>query len=347
MSEALLFVAGAVLAWALVFGMRQWAPRLRLLDVPNERSIHKDPTPLGGGAAIVAVTAAGIAVAAAFGTRPEWPAFAGYLAGALLIAAMSLLDDFHALPAGPRLAAQFVSAALMVLGLASQPGFLLSPVPAALGWVIALIWTVGLTNAYNFMDGVDGLAATQGLVAGLGWAARAALDHVPWLSLLGLLLAAACAGFLVHNWSPAKIFMGDAGSAFLGFTFAFMTLALLHRSPQVALVGALMLWPFLFDTLFTMIRRARRGENLLVAHHSHLYQRLVLAGWRHTSVTVLYGFLSLITLGIGIAWLVTAAAAAAFFLIATSLLLPLALWLLVVRAERQVGRAPSHSPHKA
>ena len=327
--------------------MRQWAPRLQLLDVPNERSIHKDATPLGGGAAIVAVTAAGIAVAAAFGTRPEWPAFGGYIAGALLIAAVSLLDDFHALPAVGRLAVQFAAAAVMVLGLANQSELVTSPIPAALGLGIALIWSVGLTNAYNFMDGVDGLAATQGLVAGFGWTALAALNHEPWLSLLGLLLAAGCVGFLVHNWSPAKIFMGDVGSAFLGFTFAFITLAELRRSPQVALVGALMLWPFLFDTLFTMIRRARRRENLLVAHRSHLYQRLVLAGWRHASVTVLYGFLSLITLSLGVAWLLTATLTAALFLIAVSLLLPLALWLVVIRAERQMSRTPSQSPYKA
>jgi UDP-N-acetylmuramyl pentapeptide phosphotransferase/UDP-N-acetylglucosamine-1-phosphate transferase len=345
--ETLLFLACAVLAWALVLGMRRWALRLGLLDVPNERSIHKETTPLGGGAAIVAVTAVGIAVGTAFGTRPEWPAFGGYLAGALLIAAVSLFDDFRALPAAARLAIQFAAAALMILGLVGPPGLVLSPIPIVLGWGIALIWSVGLTNAYNFMDGVDGLAATQGLVAGLGWTALAALNHEPWLSLLGLLLAAGCAGFLVHNWSPAKIFMGDAGSAFLGFTFAFITLAALRRSPQVALVGALMLWPFLFDTLFTMIRRAKRGENLLVAHRSHLYQRLVLAGWRHASVTVLYGFLSLITLSIGVAWLLTATVTSAFFLIATSLLLPLALWLLVIRAERQVSRTPSQTPYKA
>jgi len=345
--ETLLFLACAALAWALVLGMRRWALRLRLLDVPNERSIHKETTPLGGGAAIVAVTAVGIAVGMAFGRRPEWPAFGGYLAGALLIAAVSLLDDFRALPAAARLAIQFAAAALMILGLAGPPGLTLSPIPVALGWGIALIWSVGLTNAYNFMDGVDGLAATQGLVAGLGWTALAALNHEPWLSLLGLLLAAGCAGFLVHNWPPATIFMGDVGSAFLGFTFAFITLAELRRSPQVALVGALMLWPFLFDTLFTMLRRVRRGENLLVAHRSHVYQRLVLAGWRHASVTVLYGFLSLITLCLGVAWLLMASVTAAFFLIAVSLLLPLALWLLPIRAERQMSRTPSQRPHEA
>lgn len=347
MSEAFLALACAVVAWTLVLGMRQWAPRLRLLDVPNDRSMHKHATARGGGAAIVAVTAVGIAAGAALGTRPEWPAFGGYLAGALLIATVSLLDDFHALPAGVRLAIQCAAAALMVLGLASQPGFVLSPIPMMLGWGIALIWSVGLTNAYNFMDGIDGLAATQGLVAGLGWTALAALNHETWLSLLGLLLAAGCAGFLIHNWPPAKIFMGDVGSAFLGFTFAFMTLAELRRSPQVALVGALMLWPFIFDALFTMLRRAAHRENLLVAHRSHFYQRLVLAGWRQASVTLLYGFLSLITLSVGVTWLLTASVTAAFLLIAVSLLLPLAVWLLVIRAERQMSGTPSERPYEA
>jgi UDP-N-acetylmuramyl pentapeptide phosphotransferase/UDP-N-acetylglucosamine-1-phosphate transferase len=121
--------------------------------------------------------------------------------------------------------------------------------------------------------------------------------------------AAGCAGFLVRNWPPAKIFMGDVGSAFLGFTFAFITLAAVGQTPQLAIAGAFLLWPFIFDATFTIIRRMMRGENLLIAHRSHIYQRLVLAGWRHSSVTLLYGTLSLVALAFGALWLWSMASA--------------------------------------
>jgi UDP-N-acetylmuramyl pentapeptide phosphotransferase/UDP-N-acetylglucosamine-1-phosphate transferase len=307
--DAALFVGGSILAWALTLGIERWAVRLRLLDVPNARSMHRKVTPRGGGAAIVVVTLIGVGVAAAFGMRPEWPAFAGYLGGALVIVSVSLADDFLTLPSLLRLAAHVIGAAIMVAGLQlgsqgivggqSGPAWLVVPA--------ALLWTVGLTNAYNFMDGIDGIAATQGLVAGLGWAALGSVSDQAWLAVLGLSAAAGCAGFLVRNWPPAKIFMGDVGSAFLGFTFAFMTLAAMRQTPQLAVAGAFLLWPFVFDTTFTIIRRMMRAENLLIAHRSHIYQRLVLAGWHQSSVTLLYGLLSLDALAVGYLWNIASA----------------------------------------
>ena len=137
------------------------------------------------------------------------------------------------------------------------------------------------------MDGIDGIAAGQAITAGLGWAI------VGWLAddlrpmLLGGLLTATSAGFLVHNWSPASIFMGDIGSAFLGYCFA--TLGLLGGGGgSGALIGILLVWPFVFDTAFTFCVRLRRRENIFKAHRSHLYQRLVLTGLSHRAVTLLY-----------------------------------------------------------
>jgi UDP-N-acetylmuramyl pentapeptide phosphotransferase/UDP-N-acetylglucosamine-1-phosphate transferase len=309
--DAALFVGALILAWALTLGIERRAVRLRLLDVPNPRSMHKKVTPRGGGAAIVAVTLIGVAVAAAFGVRPEWPALGGYLGGVLVIVAVSLADDFLTLPSGLRLAAQVISAAIMVAGLELGSQGIVGG-QSGLAWLIlpaAIVWTVGLTNAYNFMDGIDGIAATQGLVAGLGWCVLGSISHQTWLAVLGLSAAAGCAGFLVRNWPPAKIFMGDVGSAFLGFTFGFMTLAALRQTPQLAVAGALLLWPFVFDTSFTIIRRMMRGENLLIAHRSHIYQRLVLAGWHQYSVTLLYGLLSLVALALGALWLWSIASA--------------------------------------
>jgi UDP-N-acetylmuramyl pentapeptide phosphotransferase/UDP-N-acetylglucosamine-1-phosphate transferase len=338
MFEALLFVAGTGLAWLLVYGMLRWAWRLRLLDVPNERSLHTHATPRGGGAAIAAICLVGISLGAAFGIRPDSLAFGGYLAGALLIVAVSLVDDVSQLSAGIRLTAHLIAAALMVAGLGFTPPF--GGGPTWIAWLEfggALLWTVGLTNAYNFMDGIDGMAACQAVVAGLCWTLLGALIDLPWLVLLGLLIAASSTGFLVHNWPPAKIFMGDVGSAFLGFTFAFMPLAEVHKMPRVSLVGALLFLPFIFDTVLTMVRRFLLGENIFLAHRSHLYQRLVLAGWSQASVTLSFGLSALVMAGLGTLWLVADSRAVSYSLILAVVLVPAGLWILVVRAERHAA----------
>lgn len=339
MFDLVFFLSGAALGWALVLGMRRWVGHRRLLDVPNERSMHSLETPRGGGAAIVAVSVIGLGVGAIAGIRPEWPAIGGCLGGALLIVGVSLVDDLSRLASGIRLAFHFSGAAVMVAGLGIGLGSnVLTGGATAFVWLVpvaALLWTVGMTNAYNFMDGIDGLAATEAVVAGLGWTLLGTVTHLPWLALLGLLVAASSTGFLVHNWPPAKIFMGDVGSAFLGFTFAFMALAELRQNPQAAFVGALVLWPFIFDTAFTMVRRFLRGENIFLAHRSHLYQRLVLAGWQQASVTSLYGLFALVTFALGFMWLVFNSAMLGYLLIAVFVLLPLGLWVLVVRTERR------------
>jgi len=347
MTDAVLFVSASILAWALVLGIRRWAVPLRLLDQPTQRSMHSQVTPRGGGIAIVAVTLIGLAVVANFGTLADWPAFGGYLAGAMLIVAVSLVDDFRPLPAGLRLAAQVIAAAFVAAGFISQSGLL---VPAGHSVTISivigagLLWIVGLTNAYNFMDGIDGLAATQGVVAGLGWAILGRATDQSSLAYLGLFVAAGCTGFLVYNWPPAKIFMGDVGSAFLGFTFAFITLASVRQLPRVAVVGLLLIWPFIFDTTLTLVRRLMRGENLLIAHRSHLYQRLVLAGWRQASVTLLYAVLALVAFALGALWLVTGSAVAAYSVIAALVILSLGLLAVVIRAEHRVSRPADPRP---
>lgn len=338
MFEAILFIAAAVLGWVLVLGFRRFAGALGLIDVPNRRSMHALATPRGGGGAIVVISLVGLVVAVVLGARPEPLVLAGYLAGALIIVAVSLADDVWRLPSGIRLGVHFLSAILVVGGIVLGSRLVASG-DASLSWLLlagAILWMVGMTNAYNFMDGIDGLASTQAIVAGLGWLVLGAITHERWLELLGLLLAAASTGFLIHNWWPAKIFMGDVGSAFLGFTFAFMALATLRRTPQVALVGGLLLWPFLFDTAFTMVRRFLRGENIFLAHRSHLYQRLVLAGWSQATVTSLYGLFAVSIFAVGAAWLLTNSSALGYLLIGVVFLLPLGLWMLVVLAERQV-----------
>jgi UDP-N-acetylmuramyl pentapeptide phosphotransferase/UDP-N-acetylglucosamine-1-phosphate transferase len=300
--------------------------------------MHALATPRGGGAAIVVISVVGLAAAAVLGARPEPPVLAGYLTGALIIVAVSLADDVWRLPSGIRLGVHLLGAILVVGGIVLGSR-LMAFGDASLSWLLlaaAILWMVGMTNAYNFMDGIDGLASTQAIVAGLGWLVLGAISHEYWLELLGLFLAATSTGFLIHNWWPAKIFMGDVGSAFLGFTFAFMALAALRHTPQVALVGGLLLWPFLFDTVFTMVRRFLGGENIFLAHRSHLYQRLVLAGWNQAAVTSLYGLFTVGIFAMGAAWLLTNSAVLGYVLIGVVCLLPLGLLMLVVLAERQV-----------
>src|SRR5262249_32393129 len=160
--------------------------------------------------------------------------------------------------------------------------------------VLTTFWIVLLTNAFNFMDGIDGIAGAQALVAGIGWTIVALLAGSHDIAALSLLVAGASCGFLLHNWEPAKVFMGDAGSGFFGFLFA--ALPLLAPAGRVSLLGCglLLMWALVFDTGFTLIRRASRFENVLAAHRSHIYQRLVLTGCSHRHVTLVYAGLALL-----------------------------------------------------
>ena len=202
---------------------------------------------------------------------------------------------------------------------------------------MAVVWGVGLTNAYNFMDGIDGIAGAQAVVAGAVWGVAGAWLGVPSVAFVGACVAAATLGFLVHNRPPARIFMGDVGSATLGFAFAALPLV---ATPSVAPVVAgrlplfalLTVWPFVYDAVATFGQRLARGENVLAAHRSHRYQRLVIAGWRHGAVSAAYAALALASALAGLRWLVagdgwTAAAGLA--------LTPLVLAALVRRAERR------------
>ena len=249
------------------------------------------PTPRLGGLGIVAAVVASIGLGLALGL--DAMRLLPLLAVAAVVAGLSLIDDLRGLPALVRLVVHAAAAAVVVGGigafveirvapdplLSPSGGLLLSP---ALGAAVTAAWIVGFVNAFNFMDGIDGIAALQAVIAGLAWAAIGWLLDEPALALLGVAVAAACVGFLAHNWSPASIFMGDVGSAFLGFLLAAGALA--TRPPRSLLVPTVLtVWPFVFDTSLTLARRVRRRENLLAAHRSHLYQRLDagrLVAWR-------------------------------------------------------------------
>ncbi len=208
---------------------------------------------------------------------------------------VGLCDDRFGLPPLARLGVQFVVATGFV---SCAGGIDRLPLPPPLdmpldplGTTVSVLWIVAVVNFYNFMDGIDGLAGLQALITGAGIAV-AGFD--PFASYLGTALAGAAAGFLVFNWSPASIFLGDAGSGVLGFTLA----ALPFLAPRESRAGilslvALSLWFFLADATFTLLKRIARGARLHEAHREHLYQRLVISGLSHSRVSAGLGLAAL------------------------------------------------------
>jgi Fuc2NAc and GlcNAc transferase len=270
---------------AVVHVIERWARALGLIDLPNARSSHVEPRPRGGGLGIVAGVVAALALMAAFGDAPSASTFI-VLAGALFVAASGLWDDVRGLGVGPRLVVQ-TAAAVWVVAMCGGVDRLPLPAPADLplgvaGIALAVVWIVAVTNFFNFMDGADGLAGGQGLVT------LAALAVVLWpdgVAFVALASAVATTAFLLRNWAPARIFMGDVGSAFLGFLLAALPFATPSATrPDVVFVVGISLSLFLFDPVVTLIARTRRGEPIGVAHREHLYQRLIVPGRPHGRV---------------------------------------------------------------
>ena len=301
MTELLIFGLALVATYIGVEAFRRWSLSKGLLDVPNDRSSHESPTPRGGGLVIVAVSLLCYAFIAHFATNNfKW----SYLASALLVALISWLDDLYSISFVLRLFVHSIAAGILIWGVGfSQeiyiPGFSTTFNVGNLGAVISFLWIVWMINAYNFMDGIDGLAGSQAILAGFGWLISGYIMGNSSAYLFGGVIAFSSIGFLIHNWSPAKVFMGDVGSAFLGFTFAAIPLMAEmekpEKSPLLLFAGVSFVWFFLFDTVFTFIRRALRGEKVWKAHREHLYQQMVIRGTPHSFVTFVYvGFTALV-----------------------------------------------------
>ncbi len=298
LSMTVFFVAiGAmVCSYGVTSLVLRWAGRVHLQDVPNERSMHTRVTPRGGGIGIVLITLTGLGISYPFEGGWTPVVFTGFFVGALITAAISLWDDTKPLSPKLRLAIQILVAAGTVwssgfatsLHLSALPGWNLT-LPAA---IVGVLWMVGFTNAYNFMDGIDGIAGLQGVVAGLGWALIGWHTGLPQLTFVGVLLGSASLGFLGQNWHPARIFMGDVGSTFLGFSFAALALIAGAKNPWLFVGGVLLVFPFVFDSSFTFLRRLIGGEDVFQSHRKHIYQRMVTAGLSHDVVASLFGLLS-------------------------------------------------------
>lgn len=323
MGTLLAFAVIAVLSGLGVGAMRRFAHAHSILDVPNERSSHTRSVPRGGGVPIVVFTIAGtwLLVTIKYGNASR--ALTVYTLAAILIAIISGLDDLYSISNVIRFSVHSIAAALVIYGLGYLP---LRNIVGGSPWfidslsiVITFLWLVGLTNAYNFMDGIDGIAGSQAVIAGLGWAILGEMTNQGLVMALGLVVAASSLGFLLHNWSPARIFMGDVASAFLGFTLATLPLIFNAQSIQsnrglrVPFFGLVLVWPFVFDATITFFRRLFKGERVFSAHRSHLYQRLVIAGRTHQFVTVLYSMLAAAGAILALLWIAGVRSSAAVF----------------------------------
>jgi len=286
----------AVMSWTLTGCLRRYALAKNLIDMPNARSSHSVPTPRGGGVAIVASFLTILPILNALDLLSTSVCLALWGAGAA-VAIIGFLDDHGHVGARWRLLVHFGSALWGLYWLGGLPTLTIFGYGLDFGWfghVCAAVYIVWVLNLYNFMDGIDGLAGIEAITVCCGGALMAWLvmpDSAAWMS--PIVLASAVSGFLVWNFPPARIFMGDAGSGFLGIMLALL-------SVQAAWVDARLLWAwlillgvFIVDATVTLCRRVLRGEKFYVAHHSHAYQYASRLRGAHRPVTLAIGAINI------------------------------------------------------
>lgn len=258
----------ALISFALATFAVGWLSRRRLaLDQPNARSLHDAPVPRTGGLGLILGTAAGWAIAAASLPWPVW-------LGLALVIGVSLADDLRGVPAALRLLVHLIAA--MAAAWAVLDAGTSAPVV-----LLAALATAWMCNLYNFMDGSDGLAGGMALIGFLAYAAAAWFTGNHQFGLLNLAVAAAAGGFLVHNFHPARIFLGDSGAVPLGFIAAVFGMAGWHGGHWSWWFPLLVFSPFIVDASVTLARRLFSGVRVWEAHRDHYYQRLVQLGLGH------------------------------------------------------------------
>lgn len=300
----LLLPAALLCAFLMTAKLRAYAVSNHLIDVPNSRSSHSVPTPRGGGVSIVLSFTMFLPLLLVGNSISSAYVFA-LLGAGLLVAVIGFLDDHGHIAARWRLLGHFIAASWSLYWVGGVPsltvlGFQLNFV--YIGYVVAAFYVVWMLNLYNFMDGIDGLASIQAVTVCLG----AALLY--WVTgfneLVGppLLLAFATLGFLYWNFPPARIFMGDAGSGFLGVILAIFSLQAAAVFQNFLWGWLILLGVFIVDATFTLIRRLLRGDKIYEAHRSHAYQYASREVGRHLPVSLAIGGLNIIWL-LPMAWL--------------------------------------------
>ncbi|WP_226475223.1 glycosyltransferase family 4 protein [Pseudomonas sp. MWU16-30323] len=285
------FALSVGLTWAL----RRYALSRSIIDIPNARSSHSVPTPRGGGVAIVVAFLLSLLV---LGYAQLVPAaiIIGLGGAGALIAIVGFMDDHGHIAARWRLLGHFAAAAWALFWLGGLPPLQVIGFSVDFGWighVLAAFYLVWMLNLYNFMDGIDGIASVEAICACLGvcllyW--LAGLDHLIWLPFI---LAMAVAGFLFWNFPPARIFMGDAGSGFLGIALGIISIQAAWASSQLLWAWLILLGVFIVDATYTLIRRLLRGDKVYEAHRSHAYQYASRQFGTHRPITLAVGAINL------------------------------------------------------
>lgn len=326
------FVAFIVLVAIAYFGVditRNWLLKRQVIDLPNERSSHTVPTPRGGGLVIV-ITTLIVALVSMFLAK-NWLQGVVFVLVGSGVAWIGWQDDVKSLSPKVRFLFQAIAATLTVVGLGYFDAITI-PLFGELklgivGIPITILWIMGLINAYNFMDGIDGISGSVALTAALGWMLFLGVtgnfsSPVFWIALA---IAATNLGFLGHNWPPARIFIGDVASTFLGFCFAVLPLLTVNQIEDSFLLGVIVMWAYILDTAITFLRRLVKGEQVFSAHRTHIYQRLVISGYQVSSITSLYLLFTSLGVILAYAWILKLAFAPAAIIIG----LPV-LWILLI-----------------
>jgi UDP-N-acetylmuramyl pentapeptide phosphotransferase/UDP-N-acetylglucosamine-1-phosphate transferase len=290
----LLFLCAFLLSWGLTAYFTHFALQQRLVDLPNQRSLHSQPTPIMGGVAMLLSLLITVIIASFWLPSLLVVISHQFWLPLLLIAAISYWDDCCSISAGWRLLIHFIAAFWLLsdwqiwIQCISLPMFAII-LPPFLKFIVSTLFIVWMVNLYNFMDGMDGFAGGMAVIGFGTLAILGSLAGAYEFVLLNSLFVAVSLGFLMLNFPPAKIFMGDTGSSSLGYLAALMIMWGASWGLFPVWVGVLIFSPFIVDATVTLIWRLFTGEKVWQAHKSHYYQSLVQLGWGHRK-TVLWQY---------------------------------------------------------
>lgn len=337
-------IAGFVTSFLLTSALLKLAHSHGLLDIPNQRSSHKVPTPRGGGLAIV-ISSAATSCALAAVHVVSIDVVVALLGGGVLVAAVGFLDDRTSLSPAVRLAIHFAAALWALWWLGGFPALSLGGKTLTFGvggYLLGALGIVWFLNLFNFMDGIDGIAASEAIFITWGSVVISAFTgSLGGVSAVAVAIGAASCGFLLWNVPPARIFMGDVGSSFLGFSIAVLALAGTHETPNAMWTWLILSGVFIVDATVTLVRRLIGGERVYQAHRSHAYQWLARRWRSHLRVTSL-------VLVINLVWLLPCAFLATRFSefapwIATLALIPLTALAIAAGSGRSESLATERS----
>ncbi|MEE9446941.1 MAG: MraY family glycosyltransferase [Arenicellales bacterium] len=332
---------GVILTLIAMLGTELMRRYGRIIDRPNQRSSHVRPLPRSGGVSIVLTFLLGMVFIIYQGdiTLIKEQYMWGFVFSAMMIAVISLIDDIYNKSALFKLVTHFIAVGIVlktgiVVDHLALPGVGYIEI-GTWGYVLSFFWILGLTNAVNFMDGIDGLVAGCTVIASLFFMVISFYQGSSFVYVTCYTLLAGALGFLFLNFHPAKIFLGDVGSAFIGFTFA--TLAIIaaryDASHTSFLVMPLLMFNIIYDTVFTFIRRLVKGENVLEAHRGHLYQLLIRSDYNHREVSLIHYCMAFMQ-GLGAMWMVLIPGSQRVFIFIPFLLLQLLYTYFVMRRAK-------------